>query len=205
MQQSSRLVMSAVVLGTFLVSFEAAAQGPNALAATATPPAAAAPLPDDYVIGPDDVLTVTFWRDEAMSGEVVVRPDGKIALPLLNDVQAAGLTPEQLRDALVASAKQFVADPNATVVVKQINSRKVFITGMVERPGSYPLTSTMNVMQLIALAGGLKEFSKPQDIVVMRSDNGQQVAYPFNYKEILKGRRLHQNIDLKPGDTVVIP
>jgi polysaccharide biosynthesis/export protein len=201
MQLSSRFVMSAVVVGMLIAPLQAA-QGPAGPDAPAATPAA---LPDGYVIGPDDVLTVTFWRDEAMSAEVVVRPDGKIALPLLNDIQAAGLTPSQLRDVLMASAKRYVEDPNATVVVKQINSRKVFITGMVERPGAYPLTSSMSVMQLIALSGGLKEFAKEQDIVVMRSDNGQQVAYPFNYREILKGRRLHQNIDLKPGDTVVIP
>jgi polysaccharide biosynthesis/export protein len=204
MPQSLRLVMSAVVVGTFLAPAQAA-QGPGGPAATAAPSVASKALPDDYVIGPDDVLTVTFWKDEAMSGDVVVRPDGKIALPLLNDVQAAGLTPEQLRDALVASARRYIEDPNATVVVKTINSRKVFITGMVERPGAYPLTSSMTVVQLIALAGGLEEFAKPQDIVVMRSNSGQQVAYPFNYKDILKGQRLHQNIELKPGDTVVVP
>jgi polysaccharide export outer membrane protein len=201
MQLSFRFLVAFAVLVCALAA-PLQAQGPAGPAASAAPADA---LPDGYVIGPDDVLTVTFWRDKDLSGDVVVRPDGKIALPLLNDIQAAGLTPEQLRDALVTSARRYVEDPTATVIVKQINSRKVFITGMVEKPGSYPLTASMTVIQLIALSGGLREFAKAEDIVVMRSNGGQQVAYPFNYREILKGRRLHQNIDLKPGDTVVVP
>jgi polysaccharide biosynthesis/export protein len=187
----------------------AIAQAPLGTPATArsasAAPAGNVELPRDYVIGSEDVLEVRFWKDVNLSREVVVRPDGKIALELLNEVQAAGLTPEQLREAVLAEAKKYMEDPSVAVIVKQINSRKVFITGMVEKPGVYPVASSMTVLQLISVAGGLKEFAKKKEIVVMRHDKGTPLAYPFNYDDILKGRRLAQNIVLKPGDTVVVP
>src|SRR5438132_927693 len=123
--------------------------------------------PPDYVIGPDDVVAVEYWRDKDLSAEVVVRPDGKISLPLLNDMPAGGLTPEQLRDALIAEARRFVEDPNVTVIVKQINSRKVFITGQIEKPGSYPLNRPTTVVQLFAMAGGLKEYADVKHIFIV--------------------------------------
>src|SRR5713226_1779340 len=133
------------------------AAGPAAARVAVAPAAAAVPPPADYVIGTDDVLNVVFWRDKDMSSEVAVRPDGKISLPLLNDVQAAGLTPAQLRVQLTESAKQYVSDPNVTIVVRQINSRKVFITGQVQKPGPYTLGGATTVLQLIATAGGVLE------------------------------------------------
>jgi polysaccharide export outer membrane protein len=162
-------------------------------------------VPRDYVIGAEDVLEVRFWKDADLSREVIVRPDGKIALELLNDVQAAGLTPDELRALLLAGAKRYVEDPSVTVIVKTINSRKAYITGMVEKPGAYPLSSGMTVLQLISMAGGLKEFAKAKDIVVTRTEKGVPLVYPFNYRDILKGRNLRQNIILKPGDNVVVP
>jgi polysaccharide export outer membrane protein len=172
------------------------------------PPAsvpAGATLPPGYVIGPEDVLSIVFWRDADMSAEVAVRPDGKVSLPLLNDVTAAGLTPDQLRESLAKAAKKFIADPTVTVVVRTINSRKVFITGNVQRPGAYALTGTMTVLQLIAMSGGVLEYADAKNIVVMRNEEGGQKAYPFNYKDIAKRRNLSQNIELKPGDTVIVP
>jgi len=169
------------------------------------PPVPAVSGASGYLIGPNDVLSVTFWRDKDMSADVVVRPDGNITLPLLNDVQAAGLTPGQLRDRILAEAQHYIEDPSPTVAVKEIKSRNVFITGQVEKPGSYPLTGPTTVLQLIAMAGGLKEFADGKNILVMRSENGRQVAYPFDYRELLKRKNLGQNIDLKPGDTVVVP
>ena len=169
------------------------------------PPAAGVALPADYVIGPDDVLAVLFWRDQEMSGDYVVRPDGQITLPLLNDVQAAGLTPEQLRESLTKAASALMEDPSVTVGVKAINSRKVHITGMVGKPGAYPLTAPTTVVQLIATAGGLHEFAKKKNILIVRNENGRQVAFKFNYNDFMKGKNLKQNIELKPGDTVVIP
>ncbi len=161
--------------------------------------------PADYVIGPDDVLTVVFWREKELSSEVAVRPDGKITLPLVNDIQAAGLTPEQLRDELTKAAEKFVEGPTVTVVVKQINSRKVFVTGMVSKPGPYPLMGPTTVLQLIATAGGLHEFADKKNIRILRTVNGKQTAIRFNYEDVRKGKNLQQNIELKPGDTIIVP
>ena len=168
-------------------------------------PVAAIAPPPEYVIGPNDTLSVLFWRDKDMSADVVVRPDGNITLPLLNDIRAAGLTPEQLRERILTEARRYIEDPSPTVVVKEINSRKVFITGQVEKPGPYPISGPTTVIHLIAIAGGLKEFADGKNILVMRTDNGRQVAYSFDYRELLKGKNLRQNIELKPGDTVVVP
>jgi polysaccharide export outer membrane protein len=206
---SSRLMRSVCIALLVSVPASLAAQrpsvsAPSASAATA-PGSSAADLPRDYVIGSDDVLEVKFWKDATLSREVIVRPDGKIALELLSELQAAGLTPQELQGAILTEAEKKMVEPNVTVIVKQINSRRVFITGMVEKPGVYPITSTMTVLQLISIAGGLKDFAKKKDIVVMRQDKGAPLAYPFNYDDILKGRRLGQNILLRPGDTVVVP
>lgn len=165
----------------------------------------AAPVPVSYVIGPEDVLYVTFWRDKEMSAEVVVRPDGHITLPLLNDIQAAGLTPDALRMQVLAQAERYVADPAPTVAVKEVRSRKVFITGQVGKPGMYTLGDQMSVMQLIALAGGLGEEADEENILVMRSASSRQVVYKVDYNAIVKRRNMQQNIDLEPGDTVVVP
>ena len=200
------LVAAGIVVGAVGPTASMQAQGP-----TATPSAAAAASkavvtpPPDYVIGPDDQLSVVFWRDKDLSGDVIVRPDGKISLPLLNDVQAAGLTPDQLRLEVTEQAKQFVEGPSATVVVRQINSRKVFVTGEVEKPGPYPLTAPTSVLQLISMAGGLKEYANSKKIVIMRTENGRQVSYPFNYKDIIERKNSAQNIELRPGDTVIVP
>jgi len=196
-----RALSSALVLG--LAAATPYAQSP-ATAAAPTSAVALAP-PSDYVIGPDDQLSVVFWHDKELSAEVIVRPDGKISLPLLNDVQASGLTPEQLRVNVTEAAKRFVEDPTASIVVKQINSRKVFITGEVEKPGTYPLTGPTTVLQLIATAGGVKEYADKEKIVVLRSEDGRQVGYRFNYKEVVQQKNPKQNITLKPGDTVVVP
>jgi polysaccharide biosynthesis/export protein len=158
-----------------------------------------------YIIGPDDVLQIVFWREKDLSAEVVVRPDGRISLPLLNDVLAAGRSPEELREALIEGAGPFLAEPNATVVVKESRSRKVFITGSVEKPGPYLLTGRTSVVQLISMAGGLKEYADQRNIVVMRGSQGRQVTYGVDYRSIIRRERLEQNIDLLPGDTVLVP
>jgi polysaccharide export outer membrane protein len=180
------------------------AEPPAATSAVATA-VVAAPTPPDYAIGPDDVLVIVFWRQKDLSGEVVVRPDGRITLPLINDVAAAGLTPDELRQSLIDLARPFIEEPTATVIVKQINSRKVFITGSVAKPGPYPLTNSMTVLQLIAVAGGLQEFTNGKNIAIMRTENGRAMAHRFNYEEVRNRKNLRQNIELKPGDTVVVP
>jgi polysaccharide export outer membrane protein len=169
-------------------------------ASTTARPAAA------YVIGPDDVLSIVFWKDKDLSAEVIVRPDGKVSLPLLNDIQAQGRTPDELRDALKQAAQAFVEDPNPTVMVKEIKSRRVFITGQVEKPGPYPLTAEITVLQLIAMAGGMREFADGSNITIIRkAENGRAEILPFNYRDVLKRKNLTQNVQLKPGDTVVVP
>ena len=190
------------VLATLVLLFACAT---TAAAQSNDPAAAGDRLPADYVIGADDVLAIQFWSEKDMSAEVTVRPDGKIALPLLNDVHAAGLTPEELRDRLLTAARKFVENPNPTVMVKTINSRKVFITGQVEKPGTYPINHSLTVLQLIALAGGLREFVHGKNISVLRQESDRQVVYRFNYRDVINAKDLEQNIQLKPGDTIVVP
>ena len=161
-------------------------------------------LPKGYVIGPEDVLSVVVWREKDLSGDVVVRPDGKISLPLLNDVQAAGYTPEQLAEIVEKAAIKYVTDSDTTVIVKQINSRKVFVLGEVGKPGAFPLTSEMNVLQLIASVGGLAEFADKKNVMILRIENGKERRFKFNYNEVIEGKNLQQNIMLQPGDTVLV-
>ncbi len=195
--------LCALALALSAASAGAQAGGGTTTAAAATVTAAADSA--EYVIGPDDVLGIVFWRDKDLSADAVVRPDGKISLPLLNDVQAAGLTPSRLRAQITEAARRFVDDPNVTVVVRQINSRKVFVTGEIVRPGSYPLAGRTTVLQMIAIAGGLKEYADAKNIMVMRVENNRTVNYPFNYHDVSKGRGLRQNLELRPGDTIVVP
>jgi polysaccharide biosynthesis/export protein len=198
-------------LGPAALTVEAQA-APGAVAAKPTSTAVApsgvtaVAVPPDYVIGADDVLTILFWRDKDLSApEVIVRPDGKVTLPLLNDVQASGRTPEELGDAIREAARRFVEDPNPTVIVKEIKSRRVFITGRIEKPGPYPLNGKTTILQLIAMAGGLREFVDGKNISLMRSEKDTQTVFSFNYQDVVKKGNLHQNIELKPGDVVVVP
>jgi polysaccharide biosynthesis/export protein len=181
----------------------AVANAPKASSASVAP--SGVTTPDDYVIGPDDLLSVVFWRDKDMSADVAVRPDGKISLPVINEVIASGLTPEQLRARVTEAASKFLEDPTVSVVVKAINSRKVFITGMVAKSGDYSIPGRTTVLQLIAMAGGLHEFADAKNITINRTENGRQVSLRFNYKDVSKGKNLRQNIELKPGDTVIVP
>jgi polysaccharide export outer membrane protein len=180
-------------------------KGTSAPTSRGTPPASAIPLPSDYLIGPDDVLSIVFWREAEMSGQVRVRPDGKISVPLLKEVDALGLTPDQLRSQLERSAKQYVTDPNATVVVLEINSRKIFVVGRVTQPGVYPLNTPMNVLQAIATAGGLLEFADSKNIIIERNSPEGRLRLPFNYRDVIKGKSADQNVLLKPGDTLIVP
>lgn len=178
---------------------------PAAAVAAAAPRATDPVVPPGYVIGTDDVLSIVYWKDKDMSADAQVRPDGRIALPLINEVLAAGLTPEQLREKITEESKKYMEDANITVVVRQINSRKAYITGEVNRPGPYPLTSPTTVLQLISLAGGLRDYADSKKIVIMRTVNGKPTSLKFNYKDVVSGKNLTQNIELKPGDTVVVP
>jgi len=168
---------------------------------TNTPPV----VPSDYVIGADDVLAIVFWKDKDMTADVVVRPDGKISLPLLNDVQAGGLTPAALTDRVTELSRQYIEEPSVTVVVKQINSRRVFIIGEVGKPGPYSLGGPITLLQFISIAGGLNPYANSKKIQIMRTENGKPVTLKFNYQEVVSGKNMQQNVELKPGDTIIVP
>jgi polysaccharide export outer membrane protein len=162
-------------------------------------------LPPDYAIGADDVLTITYRNEKEMTGDYIVRPDGKITLPLLGDVAAVGTTPEKLTEQLVKVSEKLFINPTISVGVKAINSRKVSITGGVQKPGQYDILTPMDVLQLISLAGGLREYTSGKNITIIRGEGAAQTPFRFNYKEVLEGRNLKQNIPLKPGDRVLVP
>jgi len=178
------------------------AEKPDAAAATQTKGATEDP---SYVIGAEDVLIVNVWKEAEVSRTVPVRPDGKISLPLLNDVQAAGLTPQQLAGSIRDGLKKFVSEPEVTVIVSAVNSRRVYVMGEVTHPGPFPLQGGMTVLQALASAGSFTQFANIKGIYVLRTENGKQVRYPFNYKAVVKGQNQTQNLELKPGDTVVVP
>ncbi len=158
----------------------------------------------DYVIGADDTLHISEWKEPDLSETLPVRSDGKISMPLLNDIPAAGLTPLQLRDSITEKLKKYIADPRVTVVVTAMNSQRVFVTGEVVHTGPMVLLPHMTVLQALAQAG-FTQFANPKNIYVLRTENGKQEKLPFNYKEVVKGNHPEQNIELKPGDTVVVP
>jgi polysaccharide biosynthesis/export protein len=167
-------------------------------------PAPPTEVPSDYVIGADDTLHVSVWKEPDLTVTLPVRPDGKISLPLLDDVQAAGLTPMALAGSVREKLKKYIADPRVTVVVTAMNSRRIFVTGEVTHSGAMALLPSMTVLQAIS-AAGFTQFAKPKDIYLLRVGNGHQQKIPFNYKDVVKGKHPDENIRLQPGDTIVVP
>ncbi|NDQ56050.1 MAG: sugar transporter [Acidipila sp.] len=159
----------------------------------------------DYIIGPEDSLAINVWKETELSHAVQVRPDGKISLPLLNDLQAAGLSPQQLAASITEKLRKFIAEPQVTVIVTGILSRRIYIMGEVGKPGAVPLLHGMTVLQALSGSGAFSQFADTRKIYILRNENGKQVKYLFNYKEVIKGRHTEQNIELKPGDTIVVP
>jgi len=162
-------------------------------------------LQPDYVIGPDDVLVVNVWKEPEISRTVPVRPDGRITVPLLGDVEATGLTTRQLQTKIKQQLKNYLGNPEVTVIVEEVRSRQVNVVGEVYKPGSYNLTKPTTVLDLIASAGGFREFAKIKKIYVLRIEKGQPRRLKFNYKEVIKGYQLQQNVQLDAGDTIVVP
>jgi polysaccharide biosynthesis/export protein len=158
----------------------------------------------DYVIGADDVLHISVWKEPDLTESLPVRPDGKISLPLLNDVVAAGLTPTQLADAITTRLKKFIADPRVTVVVTAMNSQKIYVLGEVLHPGSTVLQPNMTVLQALA-SSGFTQFANTKGIYILRTENGKQQKIAVNYRSLIKGESIDKNIVLKPGDTIVVP
>ena len=162
-------------------------------------------VPDDYVIGEEDVLTITVWKEHDLSGSLVVRPDGKITVPLVGEIGVVGMKPVQLQALLAEKLKPFVNVPQVSVAVNQINSRKVYLIGQVVREGTVPINNSATVLQVLAGAGGLRDFAKRKKIYILRKQGDEEIRFPFDYDAAIKGRNREQNIRLEPGDTVVVP
>jgi polysaccharide export outer membrane protein len=161
---------------------------------------------DTFVIGAGDMLSINVWKEPDLSKTVPVRSDGKISLPLAGEVQAAGRTPLKLEQDIAEKLKNYISEPDVTVIVQQIISQKFNILGQVAKPGSYLLTSASTVLDAIAIAGGFRDFAKKKSIYVLRQNaDGTQARLPFNYMEVIKGKNLQQNVKLQPGDTIVVP
>ena len=173
---------------------------------TAPPPAVKGHSDETYIIGADDVLAVNVWKEPEISRSVPVRSDGKISLPLVGEIQAGGQTPRQLEDEITKRLQSYISEPEVTVIVQDSKSQKINILGMVARPGAYLLTGSATVLDAIAMAGGFKDFAKQKSIYVLRQNpDGSQQRFPFNYKDVIKGKNPEQNIRLLPRDTVVVP
>ena len=158
----------------------------------------------EYVVGEGDVLHINVWKETEISQTVVVRPDGNISLPLVNEVAVAGLSPRQIQQLLTEKLRSILTNPRVTVSVAEVRSKMVYITGEVGKPGAYSVASPLNVLQLIARAGGLNEFANRKNIYILRGSDKKNRLH-FNYKEVVKGKNSQQNIVLQPGDTVVVP
>jgi len=159
----------------------------------------------NYIIGSEDVLYIHVWKEEHLSRTVPVRIDGKISLPLVDEIQAAGLTPLQLKELLMKRLKEFVDIPNISVIVMEANSFKIYISGQVRNPGVYRLRSETSLLQIIPMAGGFTEWANQKKILIIRKENGKEKRMTVNYKKIVKGDDLSSNIILKSGDTIIVP
>src|SRR6267154_601436 len=207
-------IAAAIGGGAYGQSASIKAQPDNRLAAVKD--AAAYNLPIDlsaksatddpnYLIGPDDELIISVWKEPEISRTVPVRPDGKISLALLNDVQASGRTPMQLGSDITERLKNFISEPQVTVIVARINSQRIFVVGEVPRTGSFTLLPNMTAVDAISSAGGFTPFAKRTKIYILRKENGKLISIPFNYKEVVKNRRSEQDVALKAGDRIVVP
>jgi len=207
---SLRFPLLAIALpGLFLVVAAQQQQAPppspaQAPATSGTEPASVVPAPVDpktYKVGAEDVLMVRVWREPELSGPQVVRPDGKFSLPLIGEVEAAGLTPVEISAAIIKTLEKFIQRPEVLVSVQQVNSKRFYISGEVNRPGVFPLVVPTTIMQALTMAGGFRDFANTKKIVIMRGTE----RIPFNYKDVIKGKKLEQNILLESGDHIIVP
>jgi polysaccharide export outer membrane protein len=184
-----------------------ASEAPQAVPATSSDVASSTkPHDASFMIGNDDVLAINVWKEPDISRSIPVRSDGKISLPLVGEVQATGQTPLKLEQEIAARLKSYIAEPEVTVIVQQINSQKFNILGQVNHPGTFVIANSLTVLDALALAGGFRDFAKQKSIYVLRQNaDGTQTRIPFNYKEVIKGQNPAQNIRLQPRDTIVVP
>ena len=161
---------------------------------------------NDYVIGSEDVLAINVWKEPEISKTIPVRPDGKITLPLIGDVQASGLTTGKLQENITSGLSAYVSSPAVTVIVQEVKSKNFNIVGEISKPGSYSLTEPLTILDAIAIGGGLRDFAKATRIYVLRTNaDGTHAKLPFDYKQVIKGKKVAENVQLLPGDTVVVP
>ena len=195
-----------VLIATSCVYSQDAQKTPPASGTTAKPaPEAKSASAEEYRIGPQDLVRIDVWKEPDISRTIPVRPDGKISLPLMNDVQAAGLTAMELAGSIREGLSKYITSPQVTVTVTEINSRRVYVTGEVMRPGAQPLLPNMTALQALTSAGGFTQFAKTKSIYILRNEDGKQVKHPFNYKAVLDGKHPEDNIQLQPGDVIVVP
>jgi polysaccharide biosynthesis/export protein len=224
MKKVKQTVILAVILAASGAVFSVKAQGsapasdkkPAAVTTTPanssnTPKASTRPKSADdpalagYTIGEQDVLDIDVWQEKELSGPAVVRPDGKITLPLVGEIYVVGMTPVQLQTELMKKLEPFVTVPQVTVAVHEINSRKVYVMGQVAHEGVFHINATTTVSQILVQSGGLKDYAKRTKIYVLRNMDGKQVRLPFNYNAFIKGQKKGQDFSLRPGDTIVVP
>lgn len=199
------LGVSAVWAQSASASLKSPGNNANGAASDTTASKPAVAVSPAYIVGESDVLHVNVWKEPEVTQTVIVRTDGNISLPLINDVHVAGMTPVQIQNIIADKLKAFLTNPQVTVTVTDIRSKRAFITGEVARPGGYPLNTETNVLQLIAQAGGLTPFAKRDSITVLRYENGKEVRLAFKYSQVVHGKKAEQNVSLRPGDTVVVP
>jgi polysaccharide export outer membrane protein len=199
-------VVSAALLAGLVMAGTAAAQGPVKAAAAkpAIVPAAPVPIASDYVIGPEDLLQISVWKNDSLSRQLPVRPDGKVSMPLLHDIQASGLTPMQLRDKIAAALAEFMPNPEVSVTVLEVRSYRVSVLGEVQRPGVLQLKAPTTVLEAIALAGGFRDFASPSKIVIFRKNGQGTEKLRFNYNRAVS-TAAEENMSLRSGDVVVVP
>jgi polysaccharide export outer membrane protein len=201
------ILLSALVM---FLTMSAAAQGDSTPTSrqveAVSKQAPAQPVAPDYILGTDDILAISVWREPEISKTVPVRPDGKVSLPLIGEIQAKGLTPKQLQTNLTLALRSYMANPEVTVIVQEVRSSKFNILGEVARPGSYPLSKPTTVVDALAIAGGFRDFAKVKKIYILREQpNGSPTKIFFNYKDVVERNRHEQNVELRPNDTIIVP
>jgi polysaccharide biosynthesis/export protein len=205
-----RSISVAIVIASYLamcapVAHAQAAKASPTTVAVTTSSSGSGNMAESYRIGPEDVLEISVWRNEAISRSVPVRPDGKISLPLVNEVQAAGYTPSELRTNLTKLLSEFIPAPEVSIIVREVNNYRVFVIGEVARPGRYQLRSATSVLEVIALVGGLTQFASRSRLFVLRTEAGGQKRIPFNYNKAVTADGEQENFQLVPGDMLIVP
>lgn len=204
-KNKTRIVMLLVFVIVMLAVQAGAQTSSESSSATSSASSPDKPHDDSFVIGNDDVLAINVWKEPDISRSIPVRSDGKISLPLVGEVQAAGLTPLKLEKDIAEKLKNFISEPEVTVMVQQVNSQKFNILGQVTKPGSYVIANSPTVLDAIALAGGFRDFAKKKSIYVLRHSASGESRLAFNYKEVSQGKNMAQNVKLQPGDTIIVP